>query len=57
MHVEVDISGTGNWQRYRTIDVPPGQSSEHAFPRAFAAYWLRIVCDADCIATAQLVYQ
>ena len=57
MRVEVDISGTGNWQRYRTLDVPAGEAIEHEFPRAFDAYWMRMTCAADCIATAQLVYQ
>ena len=55
--VEVDVSGTGDWQPYQTFDVPAGKSVEHRFPAAFGAYWVRLVANHDCTATGQLVYQ
>jgi hypothetical protein len=57
VRVEVDISGTGLWQPYRTFVLEPSASMTHNIPRAFAAYWLRIVADADVVATAQLDYE
>jgi hypothetical protein len=57
MRVEIDIDGTGNWQAYETFDVPAQESLAHTFPSAMQAYWLRVIADRDCVATAQLVYQ
>jgi hypothetical protein len=57
MRVEVDVSGTGLWMPYRTFDVAPEKTITHDFPRAFQAYWLRVVSDADTTATAQLRYE
>jgi hypothetical protein len=54
--VEVDLSGTGLWRVWRTFEVAPGQQREQQFPAAFGAYWLRVVADRDCHATAQLQY-
>ncbi len=56
IRVEVDIDGTGNWQPYQTFHVPAQESLSHTFPAALQAYWLRVVADRDCTATAQLVY-
>jgi hypothetical protein len=57
MRVEVDISGTGLWQTYKTIELKPNGGWMHNVPRAFGAYWIRIVADADVVATAQLDYE
>ena len=57
IRVEVDVSGTGLWMPYRTFDVPPEKTMTHDFPRAFQAYWLRVISEADTTATAQLRYE
>jgi hypothetical protein len=57
IRIEVDISGTGLWQTYRTFTIPPHASEMHSFPPGFGAYWLRVTADADVNATAQLRYE
>jgi hypothetical protein len=56
MTVEVDFTGNGDWTKYQTFEVG-SESVRHTFPDAFAAYWLRIVADKDCEATALLKYE
>jgi len=54
----VEINATGDdWFRYGTFDVRPGETLPHDFPEGFNAYWVRIVCDADCTATAWFTYE
>ena len=55
--VEVDITGTGLWQAWQTLEVAPGKPTEYRFPDAFNAYWVRVVADKDCTATATLQYE
>lgn len=57
MRVEVDITGTGQWVAYRAFEVGAGTDVRHEFPAAFSAYWVRVVADKDCSATAWLVYE
>lgn len=57
MRVEVDLTGDGHWAVYRKFAVPPGQPIEHEFSPAFQAYWVRVVADRQCVATAQLSYE
>lgn len=57
MRVEVDITGDGHWVPYRSFTVAPGATTEHEFPAAFGAYWLRVAAETDCTATAWLVYE
>lgn len=54
--VEVDISGDGLWVRYQIFVVPSGQTVEHRFPDPFSAYWVRVVADVACFASAQWTY-
>jgi hypothetical protein len=54
--VEIDISGDGLWVPYRTFNIKAGQRLAHRFPDAFSAYWVRVVSDASCVATAQFTY-
>ena len=56
IRVEVDIAGEGLWMPYRTFTVPAGRAVEHPFPDAFGAYWVRVVADSACQATAQFAY-
>jgi len=56
MRVEVDVSGNGLWLPYQTFAVPPGKKVQHRFPEAFSAYWVRVIADTACRATAQFIY-
>ena len=57
MSVEVDITGTGLWCRYHEFQVPPDEALRHEFPAEFSAFWMRVVCDRDAVATVQLQYE
>lgn len=46
-HVEVDLTGNGNWARYKTIKVKPKETLVYKFPTQFSAYWVRTVADED----------
>ena len=54
---QIDLTGDGLWRTYRRFDVPPGEGLTYRFPDAFAAYWIRFVGMADCVATAVLRYE
>lgn len=54
--VEIDITGSGEWQCYRTFAVPSGETFSHDFPAAFQAYWMRVKSDSATNATVQLIY-
>jgi hypothetical protein len=56
IQVQVDITGTGVWHTYQTVDVAPGRVVSHVFPAAFNAYWIRLVASADSVVTAELEY-
>jgi hypothetical protein len=56
MTIEVDFRGCGDFRKYATIDVPAEGYAQHVFPTGFSAHWVRVVSDADCIASAQLHY-
>jgi hypothetical protein len=56
IEIEVDLTGSGGWQTYRTIQIPPDEEVNHPFPDAFSAYWIRFIASRDCVATAQLQY-
>lgn len=55
--VEVDLTGDGTWQKYKTFDVTAGEKHGHEFPTDFGAYWIRFTADKDCTATTWLEYQ
>lgn len=55
--IEVDFLGTGRFAVYQTLPVPAGQKVTHEFPPGFAAHWVRLKTDVDCVrATAKLIY-
>jgi hypothetical protein len=56
VRVEVDITGAGDWRTYQSVAVPAAGQAGVAFPDAFQAYWVRVVADRDCRATAWLDY-
>ncbi|TLD68366.1 hypothetical protein FEM03_22955 [Phragmitibacter flavus] len=55
--VQVDLTGSGDWVTYKTIEVPSGETKTHEFPAAFTAYWVRTISNNDTTATAQLTYK
>jgi hypothetical protein len=55
--VEVDFLANGFWREYETFTVEPGRPFKHEFSAGYAAHWLRVKADTDCVATAQLVYE
>jgi hypothetical protein len=57
MTVEVDLTGTGHWVKYLTVEVPPQKSVEQRFPEGYQAYWLRVTSNAATTATAWLKYK
>ncbi len=57
MRLELDITGDGLWKSYKTFAVPEGEEVHFAFPSTVTAYWLRVIADQACDATAQLNYQ
>lgn len=56
MRLEVEVAGNGLWKPYRSFEVPAGEKVDYEFPTGFAAYWVRVVTDRDCSATAHFVY-
>ena len=54
--VEVDISGEGDWCRFKTFKVKGGEVVDYIFPSAFQAYWIRFTTQDDTIASTQLTY-
>ncbi|GDY22757.1 hypothetical protein LBMAG56_41040 [Verrucomicrobiota bacterium] len=57
VRVEVDLTGEGHWITHKLIAANSGQPTEHTFPAAFQARWLRVNADHDCTATALLRYE
>jgi hypothetical protein len=56
MTVEVDLTGMGLWVPYREFRVPPGAGVQHVFPDDYGAYWVKILPESACTATALLEY-
>jgi hypothetical protein len=55
--IEVDISGTGLWQPLESISVAPSVGRTYQFPPEFQAYWVRLIADKACTATADFTYE
>jgi hypothetical protein len=58
--LEVDVLGAVDtpdiYFPYAQISVPPGSGLHHAFPSGYAAHWIRLIADSDCLATATFTY-
>lgn len=56
--IEVDFVGTGEFVTYQVVTVRPADRFTHAFPRGFAAHWVRLTpaADADNV-TATFIYE
>lgn len=57
IRLEADLTGTGLWVTYREFTVEPGKPTEHTFPAAYTAYWVRAVADRETTATVTFVYE
>ncbi len=58
MRIELDLTGTGLWVTFDTVEVPPGDAGrEIAFPSEVQARWVRVTAAADGTATAWLIYR
>jgi hypothetical protein len=55
--IEVDITGTGNWQAFHQLEVPAAKTERYTFPTGFHAYWVRLVSQRNCKATATFLYR
>lgn len=55
--LQVDIDGTASWADYKSYVVPAKSSVVEKFPDAFAAYWVRAVCDHDTTASVMFTYE
>lgn len=54
--VEVNVDHTG-WHVYDTFEVKAGEVLTHHFPDGYAAHWVRVRANEECIATAWFVYE
>lgn len=56
--VEIDPSGDGEWVKYKTFTVKPGQKLKYAFPESALGRWIRFSADRDVSsATAWMEYK
>jgi hypothetical protein len=55
--VEVDFLATGDWSEYGRFTIEPGKPFTHTFPAGYAAHWVRLRADRDCVATAEFTYE
>lgn len=57
VELQIDVTGTGLWQTYRTLEVSPDTQTKYKFPDGMNAYWIRFVTSADAVMTAELQYE
>ena len=55
--VEVDLTGMGDWVKYRDFELTPGTEMNHRFPANYQAYWVRFSSSAPAQVTAWLDYR
>ncbi len=56
MTVEVNVDHTG-WQVYDQFQLEKGVVLNHQFPDGYAAHWVRVIAEKECIATAWFIYE
>lgn len=54
--LEVDVDHQSGWHTYRSVSLKAGQPWRYEFPESFSAHWVRFKANADCTATAWLIY-
>ena len=55
--IEVDITGTGDWQEVDVIEVKENTPATYEFPDGFQAYWVRLTSSQPAKVTGQFTYQ
>jgi hypothetical protein len=55
--IEVDVDHQSGCRNYRTVSLTAGEAWNYEFPASFSAHWVRFKADADCVATAWLIYE
>jgi hypothetical protein len=54
--ITTDFMGNGNYKKYKTITVRPGEYVNYIFPDGYSAYWMRISASRACRASAIIIY-
>ena len=54
--VEIDLTGTGVWRKFARFTAADGETVTKDYSD-LKAYWIRLVCDQACTATARLEYR
>jgi hypothetical protein len=54
--LEIDFLGTGEFWRYRTLSVDPGQPLNFSFPEGFEAHWVRLRARSASTLSAHFTY-
>ena len=57
IQLEVDVDGTGLWIPYQAFALEAGQSTEHAFPEGYSAYWVRATSERDATVSVTFTYE
>lgn len=55
--LEADFTGYGDFAPYQTFAVPAGEPLRFSFPPEFSPYWVRLIAEQDCTASARLLYE
>ena len=55
--MEVDVDHQSGWHSYQTVPLKAGVEWTQTLPAGFSAHWVRFTSDADCQATAWLIYE
>jgi hypothetical protein len=54
--IETDFMGNGDFRKFQSLEVKPGEYVHYEFPDAYSAHWLRLVGNKKCTATAIINY-
>ena len=54
--LELDITGDGDWQPYRSFTVLPGEDPSFDLPAGLQAYWVRGIVDRDAVVTCRFKF-
>ncbi|NNE00396.1 MAG: sulfatase, partial [Pirellulaceae bacterium] len=54
--IEIDVDHQTGWHRMREFRLEANSPIQFTFPTGFSAHWIRFKSSADCVATAQLLY-
>lgn len=55
--VEVDLTSDGDWKKFDSFIVKPGETLKYKFPEGYAAHWVRLKANVACTASAQFEYR